>query len=138
VGRHGSPPVVRAAPDIDALTALAAREVESNREKGCQTIALLCKTGGEAARWQRRLQAAAPAVRLIAGGESAAAERSLEGTTVMPIYLAKGLEFDAVVVLSADRRTFHTPDDKRLLYIACTRALHHLTLLYTGEKAEWI
>jgi DNA helicase-2/ATP-dependent DNA helicase PcrA len=138
VGRHGSAPVVCAAPDIDALAALALREVEANREKGCQTIALLCKTGEEAARWQRRLRTTEPAIRLIAGAESAAAERSLEGATVMPIYLAKGLEFDAVVVLSADRRTFHTPDDKRLLYIACTRALHHLTLLYTGEKAAWI
>lgn len=49
----------------------------------------------------------------------------------MPVYLAKGLEFDAVLVAGADE-AYRTEQDRRLLYIACTRALHRLDL-YTWQ-----
>lgn len=55
------------------------------------------------------------------------------GLSVVSAYFAKGLEFDAVLVLDADETRYgsHTHDAK-LLYVACTRALHSLWLLYSG------
>jgi len=47
--------------------------------------------------------------------------------------MAKGLEFDAVMVYGVDNDSYNNDYDKRLLYIACTRALHRLSLYYTGK-----
>lgn len=52
--------------------------------------------------------------------------RFLTGVSVMPFYLAKGLEFDAVMV--PDLQNYHTPLEKQALYIDATRALHVLKL----------
>jgi DNA helicase-2/ATP-dependent DNA helicase PcrA len=60
------------------------------------------------------------------------AQADLSGPFLIPVYLAKGLEFDAVLICDADQQHYHRADDKNLLYIACTRALHRLNLFYTG------
>lgn len=55
------------------------------------------------------------------------------GALVLPVALAKGLEFDCVILPDCTAAAFHTPQDKRILYLMCTRALHHLFLLCPGE-----
>ena len=44
---------------------------------------------------------------------------------VIPAYLAKGLEFDAVIVYNDRENTYHK-NERNLLYVACTRAQHEL------------
>lgn len=44
---------------------------------------------------------------------------------VLPAYLAKGLEFDSVIVFS-DGDSKYQRNEKNLLYVACTRAQHEL------------
>jgi DNA helicase II / ATP-dependent DNA helicase PcrA len=51
------------------------------------------------------------------------------GVIVCTAHLAKGLEFDRVIVADASARTFRTAMDRNLLYIACTRAMHQLTVI---------
>ena len=46
--------------------------------------------------------------------------------------MSKGLEFDAVIICDADSQTYHDKEDKNLLYVACTRALHRLSLFGIG------
>lgn len=38
-------------------------------------------------------------------------------------HMAKGLEFDRVIVPNASGRTHRTEMDRNLLYVACTRAI---------------
>jgi DNA helicase-2/ATP-dependent DNA helicase PcrA len=57
---------------------------------------------------------------------------------IIPAYLAKGLEFDAVIVYNVSKENYTREIDRRLLYIACTRALHSLTLLYEKEPSKFI
>lgn len=64
--------------------------------------------------------------------------RFRNGVSVTSIQMAKGLEFDEVVVWDADNRTYCTDFDRCLLYIACTRAMHKLTLIHTGEQTGLI
>ena len=64
--------------------------------------------------------------------------RFQNGVSVTSIQMAKGLEFDEVVVWDADNRTYCTDFDRCLLYIACTRAMHKLTLIHTGEQTGLI
>jgi len=59
------------------------------------------------------------------------------GISVVPVYLTKGLEFDAVLIVDADDRNY-TIEDAKLLYVGCTRALHQLGILYAGNPSPLV
>lgn len=44
---------------------------------------------------------------------------------IIPAYLAKGLEFDSVIVYQDDE-SYYNKENKNLFYVACTRAQHEL------------
>lgn len=53
---------------------------------------------------------------------------------IIPSYMTKGLEFDAVMIYDCDNLNYKDNDlDKKLLYVALTRALHMEYVLYKGE-----
>ena len=64
--------------------------------------------------------------------------RFTNGVSIMSIRMAKGLEFDEVIVPDADNRNYVSDYDRNLLYIACTRAMHKLTLFYTGSPSPFL
>lgn len=57
------------------------------------------------------------------------------GSVVLPVYMAKGLEFDAVVVCDASAGNHGHMALRRALYTACTRAMHELAVVYAGEPS---
>lgn len=61
-----------------------------------------------------------------------------DGIIVTSVSLSKGLEFDTVLIVDADQRNYCTEYDRNLLYVACTRAMHQLKLLYCGEKSRFL
>jgi DNA helicase-2/ATP-dependent DNA helicase PcrA len=48
------------------------------------------------------------------------------------------LEFDEVIIPFASARNYHTAVDKSMLYIACTRAMHKLSITFTEEMTTFI
>ncbi|WMM24774.1 RNA polymerase recycling motor HelD [Tissierella sp. MB52-C2] len=54
-------------------------------------------------------------------------------TLVIPAYLAKGLEFDVVLIYNVGNGNYCCEDERLLLYTACTRALHILCIYYSGK-----
>jgi DNA helicase-2/ATP-dependent DNA helicase PcrA len=54
---------------------------------------------------------------------------------ILPSYLAKGLEFDAVVMWDASKKAYHELDETQLVYTITSRAMYKLDLIYTGEKS---
>lgn len=61
------------------------------------------------------------------------------GVMVLPVEYAKGLEFDAVLLWGADDKSYPAEDGfARLLYVAATRALHELAVLYKGTVTDLI
>ena len=52
--------------------------------------------------------------------------------------LAKGLEFDAVIINNANEKMYSSDSqlDMKLLYVAITRALHELDIVYSGTLTE--
>ncbi len=54
------------------------------------------------------------------------------GVSITSVRMAKGLEFDEVLVPQANDQMYASEYDRSLLYIACTRAMHRLTLVYVG------
>ena len=57
-----------------------------------------------------------------------------EGVILAPTFLVKGLEFDSVMVIDVDGENYSTDIDRQALYVAATRAMHKLELLYKGTK----
>ena len=52
--------------------------------------------------------------------------------------LAKGFEFDEAVRRVADGSWYATEADRNLLYVAVTRAMHALTVLYRDEPSPFL
>lgn len=126
--REGECPNVFTAEHPGQFYDLIVKEVTLCREKGLHSIALICKTGRSAARLFDKLK---HRLKLsLIQNESVCAP---EGVFLIPVYMAKGLEFDAVLLCDADRQNYHDEDDKNLLYVACTRALHRLSLFCEKE-----
>ena len=44
---------------------------------------------------------------------------------IIPAYIAKGLEFDSVIIYN-DRKNSYKANERNLLYVACTRCQHEL------------
>lgn len=60
------------------------------------------------------------------------------GICILPISLAKGLEFDAVIVNNVNNTNYDKNNilDMKLLYVALTRALHELNVLYNDNLCD--
>ena len=56
--------------------------------------------------------------------------------TLLPPTSAKGLEFDAVVVVEPARIVAEESSGVRVLYVALTRAVQHLGILHTEPLPE--
>lgn len=128
--RNGDSPCVFTAPNSEAYFNQLVEEVTLCREKGFQSIGLLCKTERSAIRLFEQLKHRLD-IQLIQPGSIS----DLQGAFIIPLYMSKGLEFDAVLICDADSRTYQDDDDKNLLYVACTRALHRLNL-FCERKAS--
>ncbi len=120
--RRGDKVEVRAFDTHEAYLEGIVQEVEGCREKGFGTVCLLCKTEKSCSRLYQELQSRMDIRRGSAGG-----------ILIMPSYMAKGLEFDAVIICDADSRTYSRPEDRKILYVECTRALHRLSVFCEGE-----
>lgn len=133
VQRHEEEPAITCVRTIRDLDIAIVNKAKTCFEEGYETIAVLSRTAQEAEELYDRLKEYLE-VKLIISSE----EDFQKGLTIMPIYIAKGLEFDAVIVPNANKENFSTELDRNLLYIACTRALHRLMLYYLGIKSPFI
>ncbi len=132
VVRHGEPvnfiPCAR-----QELVSTIGGLVRQYQQAGRRTIALICKTEEAVAQLGRALQEAGVAAMPI----TPESQGFGAGICVIPSYLSKGLEFDAVILCDASQEVYRETNltDMHLLYVAMTRALHRLDVLYDGALA---
>ena len=60
------------------------------------------------------------------------------GIVITTAHLAKGLEFDEVIVPFCTEKNYHTEPDRQMLYVACTRAMHRLNLTSSEKITKFI
>lgn len=62
------------------------------------------------------------------------------GVCILTSYLSKGLEFDVVIIADADDSIYLSNNilDMKLLYVAMTRALHKLELIYNNNICKYL
>lgn len=128
VERHGEAPTLVKCQDKEDEMSQIKNRMEAFTQSTYSSLGMITKTNREAKILYERLSPKYD-VHLV----SPESTRFINGISITSIQMSKGLEFDEVIIPSADKSTYHTEYDKSLLYIACTRAMHRLTLLYSGE-----
>lgn len=127
--RHGTAVQKEAFADEAALLAAGVQKIKAWQEQGYETIAVVCRDEAEAAATARKLKKYVPVVE-----EDLETAEFGEGVMVLPVAYTKGLEFDAVLLLDPTEEKYPENDGQvKLLYVAATRALHELAVLYTGK-----
>jgi DNA helicase-2/ATP-dependent DNA helicase PcrA len=128
--RHGKPVEIIGWTSFSAVVQALGGKIRALQGEAYQSIAVICKTNAEAELAYGGLKAAGVPATLISAKE----EEYSGGVVVLSSYLAKGLEFDAVLIADANRENYREEElDVKLLYVAMTRALHQLTIYYYGE-----
>ena len=134
VDRHGDE--VSIIKDNDEMKKTKVLKDALELKKFYNTIAIITKTQEEANKLKECLEGnkKASGFKLITGKEKLF---TADKIFIIPSYLAKGLEFDAVLVYNASDKVY--PDEfKNLLYVVCTRALHKLNIYYSGKLSPLI
>ncbi len=129
--RKGDEPGIYARDSQSSLKDLIMTEIKYCKDKGYQSIALICKTEKNSLSLFTSLKDSID-VQIMTNDSTT----ELQGVFIIPVYMSKGLEFDAVLICDADSTNYHSEDDKNLLYIASTRALHRLNLFCMGEASS--
>jgi DNA helicase-2/ATP-dependent DNA helicase PcrA len=130
--RSGNKPLVIKS-EKDELFSRIADDIKGLKGEGHKLIAVICKNVKQCETYYEGIIKFTD-ISLITDHN----EEYQGGTIVIPSYLAKGLEFDAVIVCTTDARKYSGEEDRRLLYTVCSRALHELHLYYCEELTHFI
>ncbi|MBR6665332.1 MAG: ATP-binding domain-containing protein [Lachnospiraceae bacterium] len=121
--RHGVPVNERQFWSDMEMAEYVSELMDEIHQKGYITTAIICNSENEATRVRELLSDHIP----LTDGHL---NNFSQGTMVLPIRLVKGLEFDSVILWNPDmKHGLERPETAKLLYVACTRALHELHIL---------
>jgi DNA helicase-2/ATP-dependent DNA helicase PcrA len=128
--RHGASVTVISKSNLQEITTTIGERIGELTASGFKSIAVIGKTTAECQEIYELLKKRIPALSIVTGKET----EYKAGIVVVPVYLAKGLEFDAVFIANGSQENYQENDlDIKLLYVAMTRPLHYLDIYYYGE-----
>lgn len=105
-------------------------KITEYKSNGFESIAIICKTIKECMEMAAYFKKSENKPEVITGKE----KEYKSGVVIVPSYLAKGLEFDVVIISNAGSEEYGENElDIKLLYVAMTRPLHKLNIYYYDE-----
>ena len=110
--RNGDAVTVMALENKEEYLDKIIQKIVEYKEKGFESICLICKTREACKHLFLKLKSKIE-VQFITDDSV----KSLQGTLILPSYLAKGLEFDAVIICDANAQNYSKVGDKNLLYM---------------------
>lgn len=131
IDRHGED--VRIIKSTDKLSTIV-ELVKENEEKGYKSIAIITKTNASAKTLYMDLKPRMDKVNLVDDDT----DEYNNDICVISAYNSKGLEFDAVIIVDVDNINYENEIDRNVLYIATTRPLHNLVVLYDGKVSSFV
>jgi DNA helicase II / ATP-dependent DNA helicase PcrA len=131
--REGERPVLTQVSGFEELHQRIEDRVRAMRSSGFSSIAIICKSAEESA----NAYGALSGIEGIKHLKKSSAEYE-QGIVIIPSYLAKGIEFDAVIIYDASEQVYGQESLRRLFYTACTRAMHELQLYSAGEPSPFL
>lgn len=109
------------------------QKVEEYTNNGFKSIAIIGKDMNECKTIKKKIDKYNKNIKLIQSKDS----EYNAGVSIVPSYLAKGLEFDSVILFNVNDENYkNTVLDIKLLYVAITRAMSKLDVFYIGKIAE--
>ncbi|WP_157054787.1 RNA polymerase recycling motor HelD [Liquorilactobacillus capillatus] len=126
--RRGDLPQIMVDKTTTALAKDVALQVRKNNEDKL-TTAIICKTLDECEKLLKALREDDVKVTLIKTEN----QRLAAGTIIVPAFLAKGLEFDAVIMWNANDKNYALESERQLVYTICSRAMHRLNIYAEGR-----
>ncbi|MFZ3580387.1 RNA polymerase recycling motor HelD [Virgibacillus sp. DJP39] len=131
--REGSIPSVIKASTIANRNKKLILAVKKLAEDGHETIAIICKTVKECNDVFHMIGGELDITKIDEDTHS-----FKKGIVILPVYWAKGIEFDAVIIPDASEQQYEKESERNLFYTACTRAMHDLTMLTVDEPSRFI
>lgn len=137
--RKGDLPTIVQVKNKNKLIDELINRIQIIRQKGYKNIAVITKTMKEAISLTEVLSARG--IKTSVDPQKLQSEyKYLGGLIILPVIQAKGLEFESVIIYNASESEFNTHRgyDGRLIYVAITRALHELQIIYTDKLSDYL
>jgi len=131
--RHGEQPKVIVCKNEEEELKVVKDLITHFKTETCESLGIICKTQPQA---QKLYDALSENFSMQLLDAKSVAFGS--GIVITTAHLAKGLEFDGVVVPFVSQKNYHTPADRQMLYVACTRAMHKLTVTCTKQASGFL
>ena len=126
VARHGEKPqILQFGSAVEELSGIMGL-ISTYRKSGYKSLGIICKTEQQAREMADMLKSYANDISFLSSQSSA----FVQGIVITSAHMAKGLEFDEVIIPQTDERNYRSEIDKSMLYVAVTRAMHRLTLTF--------
>lgn len=139
-GKTGIELVHRAGKPVDKINTTRAGAVDKLKEiienylaDGYKSIAIITRSNADAKRLYAEVSDKISNINLIDDDM----DRYDNDLCIISVYNSKGLEFDGVIIYDASEN-YETEVDRNLLYIASTRALHRLSVIYIDKPSKFI
>lgn len=134
IERHGEAPLVRGFENNEDELYEIKKLINGFLKSDSKSLGIICKTQQQAELLREQLKDIPASIHLITYYSSSFSD----GIIITTAHLAKGLEFDQVIIPYASSENYKSNVDKSMLYIACTRAMHKLSITYSKTKTEFI
>lgn len=133
VERHGKAPEIIRCKDAEDESDTIKSILNDFQQSDYHSLGVICKTQQQANHLYDRLKDSFSlslfhAASVVFGG----------GIAITTAHMAKGLEFDRVLVFGANAKNYQFETDRHMLYVACTRAMHELCITYTGSLTGFL
>lgn len=126
VARHGEKPqILQFGSAVEELSGIMGL-ISTYRKSGYKSLGIICKTEQQAREMADMLKSYANDISFLSSQSSA----FVQDIVIISAHMAKGLEFDEVIIPQTDERNYRSEIDKSMLYVAVTRAMHRLTLTF--------
>lgn len=134
VARHGPPPRVIACADQRDQEVQILKLIERHGRSAHRSLGIVCKTVAQARTLHRVFSESGVELTFLDYDSTAFAG----GIVITSAHIAKGLEFDSVIVPQVDDSNYVNELDRCMLYIACTRAMHELHLTHDRAASHFL
>ncbi len=124
---------IKKANSEDEIIKNCIEKIEEYTKSDFKSIAIIGKDINECKNIKKKIEKYNKNVKLIQSKDS----EYHAGISIVPSYLAKGLEFDSVILFNANNKNYQNNVlDIKLLYVAITRAMSKLDIFYINEISE--
>lgn len=134
--RNGEKPKVIKAIDEENRLQTILQDIESMKATGIESIGIICRTAQKASQVYKTIKNSNFSCDINLLKKDDVEFKS--GITVTPSYLAKGLEFDGVIIFDGDAAEYNEEKERKLFYTICTRALHNLHIYFIDKPSRFI